>query len=100
MQKCDDCKFCDIDFEFDEEIEDEQEIWICSKGHDTDGDEECADYRKYRARKPKETYSECDSCKYCSECGNTIDCTTQYDSHRHYVKGMGFCWKDSEVRDV
>lgn len=100
MRKCYDCKFCDIDYEFDEEEGEEYEIWTCDKGNDTDSEEECVDYKKYIARKPKETSSECDWCKYLRECDNTIECTTKYDYRRHFVKGRGFCQKDSEVRDV
>lgn len=42
MSKCHNCKFCDIDYEFDEEVGEEYEVWTCENGHDTDSDEECA----------------------------------------------------------
>lgn len=99
MRKCYDCKFCDMDYIFDEEEGDEYEIWTCNKGHDTDSEEECVDYKKYNEKKPKETFSECDSCKYLSECGNVIECTESWNLSRHYVKGMGYCRKDSEVQE-
>lgn len=100
MYKCFTCKFCDIDYAFDEDIGEEYPICSCEKGNDTESEEECADYEKYIARKSKEPSYECDGCKYLFECDNTIECTESWNIRRHYEKGRGFCKKDNEVQDV
>lgn len=98
MRKCYDCKFCDMDYIFDEEEGDEYEIQTCDKGHDTDSNEECADYKKYNVKEYKEEFSRCDTCENLKECiadGKLIEVTTGNDKSRHFMKGIVFgCKKD------
>lgn len=93
---CEDCKYFDIDYEWDDLTEDEIEIEVCRKGHIFSDDEKiCEDFNKYKPRKYKETFSECDRCKYLSSCGNVIESTARQDTYRHFVKGRGYCKKVS-----
>ena len=48
MEKdCSICKYCDIDYDFDEEECDEYPIYICQKGNDTSLDYECNDFERF-----------------------------------------------------
>ena len=48
MEKdCSICKYCDIDYDFDEEECDEYPIYICQKGNDTSLDYECKDFERF-----------------------------------------------------
>lgn len=98
---CSDCKYYDIDYEWDDLEEDEIEITTCRKGHEIPCDyTPCSDFKKYKPKPYKEEFSECDSCKYVSSCGNVIESTTKFDKQRHFVKGMGYCQKkDGDIAE-
>lgn len=95
---CSDCKYYDIDYEWDDLEEDEIEIVTCRKGHEIPCDDTpCSDFKKYKPRPYKEEFSECDGCQYVSNCNNTIESTTEFDKQRHFVKGRGYCQKQDGV---
>lgn len=54
-----------------------------------DCENECKDFKRYRHRKQKEEFFECDTCGNLSKCitvGNLIETTTIDDTIRHFVK--------------
>lgn len=51
FRDCSVCKYCSVDYSFDEETGDEYPIYECTKGNDTDLDFECKDFKKYKPRK-------------------------------------------------
>lgn len=63
---------------------------------------------KLRKKKTKEVKSHiernttCDNCEHLQTCilsENVLDCTTNYDTKRHYIKGLGCkCIRDNELR--
>lgn len=94
MRDCSHCKFCDEDYVYDDEIEDEYSVLYCEKGNDTSLDDECKDFKKYKPKKHIEKDTKCDNCKYLSDCiarGNVIDCRTISDERSHYTST--FCCK-------
>lgn len=44
FRDCSACKYCSVDYSFDEETGDEYPIYECTKGNDTDLDFECKDF--------------------------------------------------------
>ena len=57
MEKdCSICKYCDIDYDFDEEECDEYPRYICQKGNDTSLDYECKDFERFM----RNEHSRCD----------------------------------------
>lgn len=89
MFDCEKCKFYDVDFVWDDECDDEEEIEICEKGHELPCENECKDFKRYRQRKQKEKFFECDICGNLSKCittGNLIETTTIDDTIRHFMK--------------
>lgn len=96
MHDCSRCKHCDLDYIFDPEIGDEFPFYSCDKGHDTESDFECKDFKEYKPKPYKEKDTECDKCEYLSECkskGNYIDCTTVDDKRRHFLCSKENCKK-------
>lgn len=95
-KQCENCKYYDIDYEWDDLSEDEVEIEKCIKGHDIFcGMECCEDFKKYKSKPYKEEFSECDTCEFLSNCGNAIESTLREDTCRHFAKGNGYCQKKS-----
>lgn len=93
-KQCENCKYYDIDYEWDDLSEDEVEIEKCIKGHDIFcGMECCEDFEKYKSKPYKEEFSECDTCEFLSSCGNVIESTLREDTCRHFTKGNGYCQK-------
>lgn len=97
MEKdCSICKYCDEDFDFDEETGEEYPVYSCQKGNDTSLDYECKDFEKYKPRKYKEKDTECDICEYrekCAKYSSGIDCTTNMDIKTHIVYPQDKCIK-------
>ena len=60
MNDCSKCKFCDIDYIFDEDIGDEYPLYSCEKGNDTSLDFECDDFEEYKPKPYKEEDTRCD----------------------------------------
>lgn len=102
MEKdCSICKYCDIDYDFDEEEGEEYPVYECQKGNDTSLDYECKDFEKYKPEKYVEKYTKCDKCKHFNDCKEfLVECTESLDKFRHYTKGMGhICKLDLGARD-
>lgn len=97
---CRDCKYCDIDYEWDDLAEDEIEIMTCQKGHEMPCDDTpCSDFKEYKPKPYKEEFSDCDNCEYVLNCENVIESTITFDRQRHFVKGRGYCQKKDGVID-
>lgn len=95
-KQCENCKYCDVDYKWDDLSDDEVEIEICGKGHDISCDVECCkDFREYKPKPYKEEFSECDTCEYLSSCENVLESTIKQDTCRHFEKGRGYCQKQS-----
>lgn len=100
MNDCSKCKHCDIDYIFDEDSGEEYPLYTCEKGNDTSLDFECDDFEEYKQKPYKEQDTKCDKCEYlktCIEKGNYIDCTTSYDTRRHYECSRLYCLKRKEL---
>lgn len=94
---CSVCKYCSVDYDFDEETGDEYPIYECIKGNETDLDFECKDFKKYKPRKYVEKDTECDCCEnrhFCSSLsGTAFDCTNMLDQHSHVLYNRDYCYK-------
>lgn len=95
---CENCKYYDIDYEWDDDYENEIEIDICRKGHDIDCALKniCTDFKKYKPRRYVEKDTRCDKCEFLSDCMKhyeVINCTTESDSRQHYIVGISNCKK-------
>ena len=100
MNDCSKCKFCDIDYIFDEDIGDEYTLYSCKKGNDTSLDFECDDFEEYKSKPYKEEDTRCDNCEYLSKCMKEcdyIDCTTSQDTRKHIIVGNSYCYKKKGV---
>lgn len=97
FRDCSACKYCSVDYSFDEETGDEYPIYECTKGNDTDLDFECKDFKKYKPRKYVEKYTECDCCQNAHICsilsGTAFDCTNMFDKHSHVLYNRDYCYK-------
>ncbi len=96
MKDCSICKYCDEDFDFDEETGEEYPVFECQKGNDTSLDYECKDFEKYKPQKYKEKNTECDICEYrekCAKYSSGIDCTTCGDTKTHIIYPQDKCIK-------
>ena len=91
MRDCSRCEFCEKDYYYNDELEDEFPVYYCDKGHDTDLDFDCKDFKEYKPKPYVEKDTECDKCDFLQECKsikNIIDCTTVNDTRSHYVGGV------------
>lgn len=96
MNKCDDCKFCDQDYIFDEDEGEEYPLFTCEKGQDEyiSSDEDCPFFVKYSLKKHVEEETKCDKCKFLKECilnGNVIDASELGDEQSHLVGALETC---------
>lgn len=102
VHNCKDCKFYDIDYEWDNETWDEVEIEKCQKSHELPlkDDFDCPDFEKYNPKPYVEKFTECDKCEYLEQCkseGNVLNNTCVADNFAHYVYGLGaYCRKGSK----
>lgn len=48
IKDCSVCKYCDEDFDFDEETVEEYPIYNCQKRNDTSLDFECKDFERFK----------------------------------------------------
>lgn len=96
MNDCSSCKYCDVDYIFDEESGDEYPLYNCDKGNDTSLDYECKDFKEYRPRRHKETDTECDICEFrekCAKYSSGIDITCYGDMKTHVIYPKDKCIK-------
>lgn len=89
MRNCKDCEYCDEDYVFDEELEDEYLEFYCEKGNDTSINSECNDFQKHTT-KYIEKDTRCDKCKRFKYCKDyLLEVTNWQDTKRHYINGTG-----------
>lgn len=100
MNRCEDCKFHDIEYMWDEddEYEEEYPFITCEKGMDEyiGSDEDCPYFHEIKRRKHAEKDTECDKCELLHECikeGNVMDMTELTDVRQHYIGGRLTCKK-------
>ena len=97
MKDCSKCKFCEEDYCYDDELDEELLGYYCKKGHDTDDlDFKCKDFEEFKLKTYKEKDTECDKCEFLNECkstGNYIDCTTVDDERSHVLCSKENCKK-------
>lgn len=96
---CENCKYSDIDYIFDEELGEEYPIYSCEKGNDVSIDFECKDFEEYKSEPYVEKFTECDKCGYLLKCkseGEVTSCTSVMDNYEHFTKRAGtYCRKES-----
>ena len=88
MNCCENCKYSDLDYIFDDEIGEEYPLYTCQKGNDVSLDFECKDFKEYKPKSYKEEDTKCDMCKHLNDCKNkgmVLRSTTSYDTREHYV---------------
>lgn len=89
IKDCSTCKHCEMDYVWDDEIEDEYPIYDCKKRNNTSLGYECIDFEEDKPEKYVEKYTKCDKCEHFEECKeNLIECTIDLDTYRHYIPGM------------
>lgn len=91
---CENCKYYDVDYEWDDDYEEEIEIDVCRKGHEIDFvlKNICPDFKKYKPRRYVEKDTKCDNCEFFPECkenGYVLNCTIEMDNRQHFIPGMG-----------
>ena len=97
MRDCSRCKFCEKDYYYNDELEDEFPLYTCEKGNDTDLDFKCKDFEEFKPTPYVEKYTECDMCEHLSECkenGIYIDITTVNDTRKHFSCDKSKCLKN------
>lgn len=97
---CENCKYGDIDYIFDEESGEEWPIYTCEKGNDVSFDFECEDFEEYKPKPYVERFTKCDKCECLSQCkseGEVINVTSSMDDFEHFMSGRNaYCRKDSD----
>lgn len=110
MVNCEKCKYCNYEYIWDDDCEDEVPLYCCKKGHnelinfdyiadkreELRHNKECPDFKEYKPKKYKEEDTECDKCDKLKECkvqGNVLNCTSKYDMRQHYIVGRCGCPK-------
>ncbi len=97
---CESCKFHDVDYEWDDELEDEIEVKVCRKGHRLflRLPFKCHYFEKYEPKPYVEKFTECDRCEYVKQCesdGYIINCTSIMDNFEHFIRGRNaYCRKE------
>ena len=95
MKCCEKCKYSDLDYVFDDEIEEEYPLYTCQKGNSVALDFECEDFEEYKPEPYKEEDTKCDMCKHLDDCKNkgmVLRSTTSYDTREHYVaSSQAYC---------
>lgn len=90
---CENCKYYDIDYEWDEDYDEEIEICSCRKGHEIDFALKniCPDFQKCKPMKYIEKDTECDNCEFLTECkenGYVFNISSVIDSREHFIPGL------------
>lgn len=91
--RCEQCKFYDQDYVYDNEDFEEYGVEICEEDHDEylDSDEECPFFKEFKEKPYVEKDTECDKCEFLHKCieeGNVLESTTTEDMRQHYIGGM------------
>ena len=93
--RCEKCEFLDIDYEWDDEANDEVNIYQCQKENEVGLQVHgigCPYFKEFIAPEYIEKDTECDKCDILPMCianGNCVEVTTSMDSRSHYI--LGFC---------
>lgn len=93
MKDCSSCEFCVVDYVYNTELCEEYEKYCCEKGHDTDCEQECKDYKQDEPQEYVEEFTKCDDCEFLQSCinnGVVIEITHRRDSLRHYTNKIGY----------
>lgn len=100
---CENCKYHNISYEWDDSMGDEAESECCSKGHNffLKFPIRCPHFKKYIPKPYVEKDTECDKCQYvqwCAENGYVINSTTGFDTREHFIHGRSCkCRKEDEL---
>lgn len=91
---CENCRYYDVDYEWDDDYGEEIEIDVCRKGHEIDFALKniCPDFKEYKPRRYVERDTKCDKCEFLSECeenGYVLNRTVEMDNRQHFIPGMG-----------
>ena len=91
---CENCKYYDVDYEWDDDYEEEIEVDVCRKGHEIDFvlKNICPDFKKCKPRRYVERDTKCDKCEFLPECeenGYVLNWTIEMDNRQHFISGMG-----------
>lgn len=95
-KKCKNCFYSDVDYVWNDLIEDEERVEYCSRGHRLKfllgcG---CKHFKKYKEKPYIEEFTECDKCEYLSSCHSTINITLLNDNYTHRMRDWsGYCEK-------
>lgn len=99
---CENCKFYDVDCEWDDKSDCEDEIAFCLKRHRLllYLPFKCPYFEGCEPKPYVEQFTECDKCEYVKQCeseGHVINCARRMDSFEHFVRGRNaYCRKVSE----
>lgn len=90
---CENCKYYDVDYEWDDDYEEEIEVDVCRKGHEIDFvlKNICPDFKKCKPMKYIEKDTECDNCEFLKECkenGCVFNVLTGMDTREHFIPGL------------
>ena len=92
---CENCRYYDVDYEWDDDYEEEIEVDTCRKGHEIDFALKniCPDFQESKPMKYIEKDTECDKCELLSDCkenGCVFNVSTSMDSREHFIPGLRF----------
>lgn len=99
---CKNCKFHDVNYEWDDVLEDEVEIKVCRKEHRLflHMPFKCPYFEKYIPKPYVEQFTKCDKCAHVKQCendGHVINCTSKMDNYEHFIRGRNaYCRKENE----
>ena len=90
---CENCKYYDVDYEWDEDYNEEIETCSCRKGHEIDFALRniCPDFQECKSMKYIEKDTECDNCEFLIECkenGLVFNVSTAMDIREHFIPGL------------
>lgn len=90
---CENCRYYDVDYEWDDDYEEEIEICVCRKKHEVDFPLKniCEDFKECKPMKYIEKDTECDNCELLNECKENLyvfNVSTALDSREHFIPGL------------
>ena len=94
---CKNCKHYIVDYEWDDNAQEEYEVYSCEKKHDEVNSAcICSHFKEYHPRKYVEKDTECDNCEnreICEKISDFIDCTNIGDTRKHAIFDKTHCIK-------
>lgn len=95
---CRNCIYCNVDYIWCDEAQEELETALCDKGRaEFMTDNKCSLYTEYPPYKERAT--KCDKCSNLNACaknGKLMETTLYLDTYRHYIPGLDGCPKGVE----